>query len=254
VELAGALAEISRHSLAQDFDTIDPTEARIYLLEAGPRILPMFAEKLATRAAEDLRRLGVTVRTGAMVTGIDASGVTVGADDHISAATVLWGAGVQAEPLAGSLGVPLDRAGRVQIRPDLSIAEYPEILVIGDLAALAGKSGRQLPGVAPVAQQQGQFAARNIVARIAGEEPAAFRYKDRGNMATIGRNHAIAEIGPVKLTGFIAWVAWLFVHIQNLVGFRNRLVVMTQWLWSYLTYQRGARLITKTAHTDIDVT
>ena len=253
VELSGALAEISRHSLAQDFDTIDPTEARIYLLEAGPRILPMFAEKLATRAAEDLRRLGVTVRTSAKVTGIDASGVTVGEDDHISAATVLWGAGVQAEPLAASLGVPLDRAGRVQVRPDLSVAEYPEIMVAGDIGALAGKNGRQLPGVAPVAQQQGKLASRNILARIAGEAPAEFRYKDRGNMATIGRNHAIAEIGPVKLTGFVAWAAWLFVHIQNLVGFRNRLIVMTQWLWSYLTYQRGARLITKTAHTDIDV-
>ena len=253
VELAGALAEISRHSLAQDFDTIDPTEARIYLLEAGPRILPMFAERLAKRATSDLHRLGVTVRTGAMVTQIDETGVTIGEGDHITAATVLWGAGVRAEPLPATLGVPLDRAGRVLVRPDLSVAEYPEIQVIGDIAALLGKDGRPLPGVAPVAQQQGRLAAANILARIAGEPTAAFRYRDRGNMATIGRNHAIAEIGPVKLTGFIAWSAWLFVHIQNLVGFRNRLIVMTQWLWSYLTYQRGARLITKTARTDIDI-
>lgn len=253
VELAGALAEISRHSLARDFDSIDPAEARIYLLEAGPRLLSTFAEKLATRATEDLQRLGVTVRTGAMVTGIDATGVTVGEADHIPAATVLWGAGVRAEPLAASLRVPLDRAGRVQVRPDLSVAEYPEILVIGDLAALAGQDGRQLPGVAPVAQQQGRLAAANILARIAGEPPAEFRYRDRGNMATIGRNHAIAEIGPLKLTGFLAWSAWLFVHIVNLIGFRNRLIVMTQWLWSYLTYQRGARLITRTAQTEIDI-
>ncbi len=253
VELAGALAEISRHSLAQDFDTIDPTEARIYLLEAGPRVLPMFAERLAARATRDLQRLGVTVRTEAMVTGIDAGGVTVGEGDHISAATVLWGAGVRAEPMAASLGVPLDRVGRVQIRPDLSVAEYPEIQVVGDLAALAGKDGRQLPGVAPVAQQQGRLAAANILARIGNQATADFHYRDRGSMATIGRNHAIAEICPLKLTGFIAWAAWLFVHIQNLVGFRNRLIVMTQWLWSYLTYQRGARLITRTAQTDIDI-
>ncbi len=253
VELAGALAEISRHSLAQDFDTIDPTEARIYLLEAGPRVLPMFAERLAARATRDLQRLGVTVRTEAMVTGIDAGGVTVGEGDHISAATVLWGAGVRAEPMAASLGVPLDRVGRVQIRPDLSVAEYPEIQVVGDLAALAGKDGRQLPGVAPVAQQQGRLAAANILARIGNQATADFHYRDRGSMATIGRNHAIAEIGPLKLTGFIAWAAWLFVHIQNLVGFRNRLIVMTQWLWSYLTYQRGARLITRTAQTDVDI-
>ena len=253
VELAGALAEISRHSLAQDFDTIDPTEARIYLLEAGPRILPTFAERLARRATQDLRRLGVTVRTGAMVTKIDAAGVTVGDGDHIAAATVLWGAGVRAEPLPATLGVPLDRAGRVLVQPDLSVAEYPEVQVIGDIAALAGKDGRPLPGVAPVAQQQGRLAAANILARIAGEPTAEFRYRDRGNMATIGRNHAIAEIGPIKLTGFIAWSAWLLVHVLNLIGFRNRLIVMTQWLWSYLTYQRGARLITRTAHTDIDI-
>jgi NADH dehydrogenase len=188
-----------------------------------------------------------------MVTKIDAGGVTVGDGDHIAAATVLWGpaSGLSRSPV--SLGVPLDRAGRVLVQPDLSVAEYPEIQVVGDIAALAGKDGRPLPGVAPVAQQQGRRAAANILARIAGEPTTEFRYRDRGNMATIGRNHAIAEIGPIKLTGFIAWSAWLFVHVQNLIGFRNRLIVMTQWLWSYLTYQRGARLITKTAHTDIDI-
>ena len=253
VELAGALAEISRHSLAQDFDTIDPTEARISLLEAGPRILPMFAEKLAQRATEDLRRLGVTVRVGAMVTGVDERGVTVASGGSITAATVLWAAGVQAEPLAASLGVPLDRAGRVEVLPDLSVAAHPEIFVVGDLASLAWKDGRPYPGVAPVAQQQGRLAAANVLARVAGTETKAFHYHDRGNMATIGRNRAVAEIGPLRLTGFVAWVGWLLVHVQNVVSFRNRLIVMTNWLWSYLTYQRGARLITRTARSDVDV-
>ncbi len=162
-------------------------------------------------------------------------------------------AGVTAAPVAKTLGVPLDRAGRVLVEKDLSVPGHPEVFVIGDLAALNGKDGRQLPGVAPVAQQQGRRAAANILARITGTAAADFRYRDRGNMATIGRNRAIAEIGPVKLTGIVAWLGWLFIHILNLVGFRSRLIVMTQWTWSYLTHQRGARLITRTAQERTDV-
>lgn len=247
VELAGALAEISRYSLARDFDHIDPTQARIYLLEAAPRILGAFPETLAKKAVGYLQRLGVTVRTGAMVTSIDHEGAVLSGDERISAGTVLWAAGVKAAPVAASLGVSLDRAGRVQVQPDLSIAEFPEIFVAGDLALLAGKDGRPLPGVAQVAMQQGRCAAVNVLRRIDGAPPEIFRYKDLGNMATIGRNHAVADIGPLKIGGFIAWMAWLFIHILNLIGFRNRAVVMLHWIWSYFTFQRGARLITTTA-------
>jgi NADH dehydrogenase len=247
VELAGALGEISRYSLARDFENIDPTWAKIYLLEAGPRILPMFPEPLARRAVADLNRLGVRVRTGALVTQVDADGVLLG-QDRIWARTVLWAAGVTASPLAQSLGVPLDRAGRVAVEPDLTLPDHPEIFVIGDLASLAGTDGKPLPGVAQVAIQQGRWAAANIRRAIRGETMQPFHYRDYGNMATIGRNRAIADIRGLKLTGLPAWMAWLFIHIMYLIGFRNRLVVFVQWMWAYFTFQRGARLITMTGY------
>ncbi|MEA2582967.1 MAG: hypothetical protein QOF33_1052, partial [Thermomicrobiales bacterium] len=245
VELAGALGEISRHTLARDFERIDQTWAKIYLLEAGPRILPMFPEKLARKAVMDLNRLGVRVRPGALVTQIDEEGVWLG-DERIRACTVLWAAGVLASPLARTLGVPLDRAGRVPVEPDLSITGHPEVFVVGDLASLTGADGKPLPGVAQVAIQQGRWAAANVLRSLGGEPMQPFRYRDYGNMATIGRNRAIADIHGRRLSGFPAWVAWLFIHVMYLIGFRNRLVVMLKWMWAYFTFQRGARLITVT--------
>ncbi|MER3437696.1 MAG: FAD-dependent oxidoreductase, partial [Chloroflexota bacterium] len=247
VELAGALGEISRYTLARDFDTIDPTWAKIYLLEAGPRILPMFPESLARKAVTYLSRLGVRVRTGALVTGVDNEGVWLG-EERIRAHTVLWAAGVTASPLGKSLGVSLDRAGRVPVEQDLSLPGHPEIFVAGDLATLNGPDGKPYPGVAQVAIQQGKQAAENIRRRIAGAPTEPFHYFDYGNMATIGRNRAIADIRGIHLGGFPAWVAWLFIHILYLIGFRNRLVVMLQWTWAYFTFQRGARLITFTGY------
>jgi NADH:ubiquinone reductase (H+-translocating) len=247
VELAGALAEISRYSLARDFDTIDPTQARIYLLEAAPRILAAFPEKLARKAHGFLQNLGVTVRTGALVTSVDDEGVILASDERIAAGTVLWAAGVKAAPVARSIGVELDRAGRVLVQPDLSVAEYPNLFVVGDLALLEGKDGKPLPGVAQVAMQEGKRAAANVLCRIGGLPGDPFVYKDLGSMATVGRNKAIADIGPLEFGGFLAWAAWLFIHILNLVGFRNRAVVMIHWVWAYFTFQRGARLITATA-------
>lgn len=244
VELAGAIAELSHFTLARDFADIDPADAQIYLLEALPRILPMFQEKLAARAVRDLTQLGVSVRTGAMVSKIEPGVVHLG-DEEIKAATILWAAGVAASPLARSLDVPLDRAGRVLVQPDLSIPGHPEVIVAGDLASLMDANGKPLPGVAPVAMQEGDFAAANIMHRIAGEPTQPFTYKDKGNMATIGRNSAIAQIGKIRLTGFVAWIAWLFIHIMNLIGYRNRAQVMFQWMWAYGTHQRGARLITE---------
>jgi NADH dehydrogenase len=247
VELAGALGEISRYTLARDFDNIDPTWAKIYLLEAGPRILPMFPERLARKAVTSLNRLGVRVRTGAMVTGVDEHGVLLG-EERIPAHTVLWAAGVTASPLGKTLGVALDRAGRVPVEQDLSVPGHPEVFVIGDLATLPGPDGNPYPGVAQVAIQQGKCAAANIRRRIAGEVTQPFHYIDYGNMATIGRNRAIADLRGLHLGGFPAWVAWLCIHILYLIGFRNRLVVMLQWTWAYFTFQRGARLITFTGY------
>lgn len=247
VELAGALGEIARYTLARDFERIDPTWSKIYLLEAGPRILPMFPEKLARKAVSDLNRLGVRVQTGAMVTQIDSKGVKLG-EERIAARTVLWAAGVAASPLARSLGVPLDRAGRVEITPELTIPGHPTAFVIGDLALLKGKDDKPLPGVAQVAIQEGSWAAANVLRDVAEQSMKPFHYRDYGNMATIGRNRAIADINGRRLTGFPAWVAWLFIHVMYLIGFRNRLVVMLQWMWAYFTFQRGARLITVTGY------
>ena len=243
VELAGALAEIAKQTLAQDFRHFDPRAARILLLEAGPSILSTFPEPLRAAAKRDLERLGVDVRTGTPVTRIAPHLVEAGGAT-IEAATVLWAAGVAASPLGATLGVPLDRAGRVLINPDLTIPGHPDVFVVGDLASLAGPDGKPYPGVAQVAMQMGVWAADNIVRAAEGQPLRAFRYKNLGNMATIGRASAIGDLPVAQLKGYIGWLAWLFVHILNLVGFRNRVLVLVQWAWAYLTYQRSVRLIT----------
>jgi len=242
VELAGALGEMSRFTLAADFRNIDPALARVILIEAGPRILPSFPEAQSRRAMRDLEGLGVQVWTSSAVTGVDARGVNVG-DERIRAATTLWAAGVQASPLGRSLGVPLDRQGRVRVEPDLSVPGHPEIFVIGDLARLDDAAGVPLPGMAPVAIQQGRHVARTILRELRGDAREPFRYRDRGQMATIGRSRALCDLGRVRFAGFAAWVVWLVVHIYFLVSFKNRLFVVLQWAWSYLTFRRGARLI-----------
>jgi NADH:ubiquinone reductase (H+-translocating) len=243
VEMAGALAEISRQSLARDFRHFDPSSARIILLEAGPYVLSTFPEPLREAARADLVRLGVQVRTGAAVTNVSRGRVEVGTE-VIAAETVIWAAGVAASPLGATLGVPLDRAGRVLIEPDLTIPGSRTVFVIGDLASLAGADGKPLPGVAQVAIQMGKHAARNVLRAIEKQPYRAFVYNDLGNMATIGRASAVADLGWLRLKGYVGWLAWLFVHILNLIGFRNRLVVMVQWAWSYFSYQRAIRLIT----------
>lgn len=246
-ELAGALGEISRQTLAKEYDRIDPTWARIYLFEAGPRILSTFPEQLANKATKFLNGLGVQVRTNTPVTEVTEHGVVAGGK-RIPAATVLWAAGVLASPLARTLDVPLDKAGRVIVNPDLTVPSHPNVFIAGDLAALNGADGRQLPGVAQVAIQQGTLAAENIERSMGGDALVAFAYNDKGNMATIGRNKAIADIRGRHLSGFIAWVAWLVIHIFFLIGFRNRLGVILNWVWSYVTFNRGARLITVTGY------
>jgi NADH dehydrogenase len=243
VEMAGAIAETARQSLARDFRHIDTRDAKVMLVEAGERLLSTFPERLSRQALNDLRRLGVEVKFGVPVTEIAAGQVTVG-EDVIPTETVVWAAGVLASPLGRSLGVELDRAGRVLIERDLSVPGLPDIFVIGDMASLADTRGRPLPGVAQVAIQQGKWAAANILRRIEGQATRPFRYRDLGNLATIGRNSAVADIRGLRLTGYIAWLTWAVVHILNLIGFRNRVLVALQWLWQYLTFQRGARLIT----------
>jgi NADH dehydrogenase len=243
VELAGAIAEISRHVIVSDFRSIDPREARIVLVEAGPRILPAMLPGSSESAAATLARLGVEVRVGTPVTDVDANGVSIGGE-RLGARTVVWAAGVAASPLARSLGVPLDRAGRVPVEPDLSIPGHPEVFVIGDLSVYTHQTGHPLPGVSPVAMQQGRAAARSIRTTLAGAPRHRFHYVDKGTMAVIGRSEAVAEIAGLRFSGLIAWLLWCFVHIFYLIGFRNRIVVMLEWAWAYLTYQRGARLIT----------
>ena len=245
VELAGALAEIARRTLAADFRHISPERSRVVLAEAAPRVLPGYPEALSGPARRQLERLGVEVRTGAPVSAIDEGGAVV-AGVRLEAATVLWAAGVEASPLARSLRTPLDKAGRVRVNPDLSVPGHPEAYVVGDLAYLE-EEGRPVPGVAPAAIQEGRHAAKNALRALRGEPRLPFRYRDKGLLATIGRGAAVAAIGPVRLTGLAAWLAWLLVHIYFLIGFRNRLAVLLQWAWSYLTFERGARLITETA-------
>jgi len=243
VELAGALAEISRQTIARDFRVIDPTRARVLLLEGGERVLAAFPPELSRRAQQSLEHIGVEVRTRAVVTRVTADAVWLGGE-QIRARTVLWAAGVAAAPLTQTLGVTLDRSGRVPIEPDLSIPGHPEAFAIGDMSVLRDEAGTALPGLAPVAIQQGKRAADNAVRRLSGQPTRPFHYRDRGTMATIGRAHAVAVIGGVRLSGLVAWLAWLFVHIIFLIGFRNRLLVLFEWAWAYVSWQRGARLIT----------
>jgi NADH dehydrogenase len=246
VELAGTLAEVARRTLAKDFRAIDPRMARVVLVEGMPRVLPAYPEELSRSALEQLQRLGVEVRTSTRVTGVEPGRVMLG-DAILPSAVTLWAAGVSASPLGRMLG-QTDKAGRVLVEPDLSVPGHPEIFVIGDLANLAGKNGKPLPGLAPVAMQQGRAVARNIEREIRGLAREPFHYKDKGTLATIGRAAAVADFGKIRVTGFIAWVLWLFVHILFLIGFRNRVLVMLEWSWSYLTYERSARLITGDTH------
>jgi NADH dehydrogenase len=246
VELAGALAEIARHSLAQDFRAIHPESARIVLVEGTAHVLPPFSNPLRDAARRSLERLGVEVRTGAVVTDVDEDGVTLkggSTTEHISALTVLWAAGVAASPLAKSLGVPLDRAGRVTVEPTLAVPGYPTTFVVGDMCAFV-QDGKPLPGVAQVAMQQGAHAARNILRAIEKRPLVPFRYKDYGTMATIGRGAAVGDIFGLKVSGFFAWLFWIFLHIFWLIGFRNRILVMTEWAFAFITFQRRVRLIT----------
>jgi NADH dehydrogenase len=243
VELAGTLAEVSRQTLARDFRQIKTASARVILVEAAPRVLVSYSEEQSESARLQLEKLGVAVWTGMEVKGIDAKGVNIGAD-RIDARTVLWAAGVAASPLAKTLGAPLDRAGRVIVEPDLTIPGHDDVYVVGDLAHLE-VDGALVPGVAPAAMQAGGHAAQNVVRSLRGQPRLPFRYRDKGMLATIGRGAAVAAIGPVKASGFFAWLLWLFVHIFFLIGFRNRLIVMIHWAWSYVTFDRGARLITE---------
>ena len=247
VELAGTLAEIARRALANEFRTIDPRKTRIVLLEGGPRILPSYPEDLSRSAEEQLKRLGVEVHTSAMVTNVTPGAVHMG-ETQLPAAVILWAAGVAASPLGKKLGAPVDRAGRVAVNPDLSLPGHPEVFVIGDLATLKDENGKMLPGVAPVAMQEGKATAHNIAAELRGEPRKNFRYFNKGNLATIGRAAAVAEFGKIHISGLLAWMAWLFIHVFFLIGFRNRIMVMVQWAWSYFTYERGARLITGDKH------
>jgi NADH dehydrogenase len=244
VELAGALAEIARHTLRQEFDAIDPESTRIVLLEGGPTILPAFPPSLRDSARRALRRLGVEVVENAAVTDIAPGALAIGTD-RLIAHTILWAAGVAAAPLGRTLGAPLDRAGRVLVEPDLSVPGQADVFVAGDLACFTHQTGSPLPGVAQVAKQQGRHAAGNVLRRLAGEPTVEFRYRDKGNMATIGRAAAIADFGWARIAGYAGWLLWLFVHIAFLIGFRNRLSVMMQWFLSYATYQRSVRLITR---------
>ena len=247
VELAGTLAEIARRALTNEFRTIDPRKTRIVLLEGGPRILPAYPEDLSRSAEEQLKRLGVEVHTSAMVIRVTPGAVHMG-ETQLPAAVILWAAGVAASPLGKKLGAPVDRAGRVAVNPDLSLPGHPEVFVIGDLSTLKDENGKLLPGVAPVAIQEGKAAAHNIGAELRGEPRKNFHYFNKGNLATIGRAAAVAEFGKIHISGFVAWLAWLFVHVFFLIGFRNRIIVMVQWAWSYFTFERGARLITGDRH------
>jgi len=237
VELAGTFAEIARHTLEGEFRRINPHTARVVLVEGTDRVLQAYPPDLSLKAQLQLERLGVTVWAGRMVTGVDAGGVTLGTE-RLAARTVVWAAGVAASPLGKSLGVPLDRAGRVRVDPDLTVPGHPDIYVIGDLASIEG-----VPGIAPAAKQMGRHTARNVIRSLKNENSIPFRYRDYGQLATIGRNAAVAIFGRVKLSGFPAWLVWLVAHIYFLINFRNRLVVMLDWGWAYITYQRYARII-----------
>ena len=241
VELAGTLAEIAHHTLPREFRIAHPRQARIHLVEAGPRVLSAMPETLSAIAQRKLERMGVDVHTGVAVTGIDATGVRMG-DEHIPARTVLWAAGVAASPLGAQLGAERDRAGRVKVAPDLSLPDRPEVFVIGDLAWVE-QGGQRVPGMAPAAKQMGTYVAHAIRDRIAGRAARPFRYRDYGSLASISRSSAVVDLRGLKFSGFAGWLFWLFAHIFFLIGFRNRLAVMWNWAWSYMTWQRGARII-----------
>ena len=243
VEMAGAIAELANRALAEDFRSIDPRSARIILVEAAPRLLTPFDPPLSEAARKSLEQLGVEVRLGAPVTALDAAGVSIGAE-RIEARTVIWAAGVVASPAGRWLGAETDRAGRVKIAPDLSVPGHPDIFVIGDTAAIDDANGNPLPGVAPVAKQQGNYLAALLIARRDGKTVAPFRYRDLGSLATIGRKRAVIQMGRFKMKGFFAWLLWCVAHIYYLIGFRNRFVVAISWLWNYITFQRATRLIT----------
>jgi NADH dehydrogenase len=243
VEMAGAIEEIARHALRKEFRTIDATKATVLLLEGGPDVLPAFPKPLRDRARRDLERLGVKVRTSAQVTDIVEGAVHVGGE-RLEAGTIIWAAGVAASPLGRTLGVPLDRAGRVLVEPDLSIPGTPSIFVVGDLASLKNEAGKPLPGVAAVAIQEAKHAVQAIAGDLAGRPRVPFRYRNPGDLATIGRAAAVADLGWIRFAGWPAWLFWLFVHILKLTGFRNRVVVFVQWAWAYFTFQRSVRLIT----------
>ena len=243
VEMAGAIAELAKRALAADFRAIDPRAARVILVEAAPRLLTPFDPSLSEAALASLKQLGVEVRLGAGVTDCDGAGVTIGSE-RIETRTIIWAAGVKASPVAEWLGAAHDTAGRVTVAPDLSVPDHPDIFVIGDVALAAGADGKPLPGVAPVAKQQGQYVAKLLVARADGKSVPPFRYRDYGMLAAIGRKRAVAHLGRIKLTGFVAWVLWSVAHIYYLIGFRNRLIVLSNWIYNYFTYDRGVRLIT----------
>ncbi len=250
VEMAGAIAEISRYTLAKDFRHIDPSQARVILIEGGPRLLSAYTEDLSESARKQLAELGVEVRTNSRATNITEAGVEL--DGQLIPCRVkIWAAGNNASFVGSTLGAPVDRVGRVIVNDDLTIPGHPEVQVIGDLANFTGQNGEPLPGVSPVAMQQGRHAARNVLRMVAGKQTRKFRYFDKGSMATIGRNKAVADLKFVHLTGLPAWLAWLFVHIIFLVGFRNRVLVFIQWAWAYLTFDKGARLITRTFQSEL---
>jgi NADH dehydrogenase len=240
VELAGTFAVIARLTLRGEFRRMDPHCARVMLVEGTERVLPAYPASLSRKAQLQLERLGVTVWAGRMVTGVDAEGVSLGTE-RIVARTVIWAAGVAASPLGASLGAPVDRAGRVRVNPDLSVPGHAEIFVAGDLAAVDA-----VPGIAPAAKQMGKHAARNLISSLKGKQTSPFRYRDYGQLATIGRNAAVVIIGKVHLSGFVAWLVWLVAHIYFLINFRNRVVVMMDWAWAYFTYQRYARIVIRT--------
>lgn len=243
VEMAGAIAELAKRALASDFHSIDPRCARIILVEAASRVLTPFDERLSEAAKRSLEQLGVEVRLGAAVTDCSCEGVNL-SSDFIPTRTIIWAAGVMASPAGRWLGAETDRAGRIKVRTDLSVPGHPDVFVIGDTAAATSAAGMLLPGVAPVAKQQGQYVARALIARYQGRTAPAFRYRDYGLLATIGRSRAVAQFGRLRISGFIAWVLWSVAHVYFLIGFRNRFVVALNWAWSYITFQRGSRLIT----------
>jgi NADH dehydrogenase len=246
VELAGAISDIAGRHLMKEFRAIDPRQSRIILLEGGPRVLPVYPEDLSASAERQLKEMGVEVRTNAMVTNIEAGLVSVG-NEKIPASVILWGAGVSASPLGGMLGVPTDKAGRVIVERDLTVPGHPEVFVTGDLASAKRSNGQPVPGVAPAAIQMGKFTARQIKRAIEAQPRETFEYLDKGSLATIGRSRAVADLGKLHISGYFAWLAWLFIHLLFLIGFRNRLFVMIEWAWAYLTYNHSARLITEPA-------